>query len=339
MEHKPDSREQTHHLDQDKGVEWFFINDKATTRNVPHQDGKIVEFPASATLGEALHELAQNGILSAPVWDGKKYLGFVDVFDLMTLAVGVDVLTHLLPQDYVSKRPKTAKDVEFQKELTLNEALGDGEGFNPWCPVEEGAPLQLVVKLLATKARRVPVLSSSTGRVVQIISQSQIAQILADYVDKAKILDHDQTLTKTGFGLKPVYSVKDTDLARDAFQLMAEKSISSVCVVDSKTGEVVTALSTKDIRLLPKLESVTVSEEKSPFDLTTIQFAQQIRKEEYKTKAACVVVELDSTLLTVLAKLAATKVHRVFVVNGQRQPVGVISVSDVVVALQQAQPQ
>jgi 5'-AMP-activated protein kinase regulatory gamma subunit len=341
-EHRPDQRESQNSVVVGD-TSFFFIQDSATTKDIPFHSSSILEFTKDVTLGKALHSLADHGVLSAPVWDqdAKKYLGFVDVFDLMTLAVGVDVLMHILPDSMLQKKPKSEEDLRFQKEMTLGEMMGDsagGGGFNPWCPVEEGAKFRDVVRLLATKARRVPVLSKTTGKVIQIISQSQVCALLYERVKAGGVLN-DTTPGTTGLGLKPVFSIKDTDQARDAFQLMVDKQVSSVCVVD-ENGEILTAVSTKDIRLLPRLEAAGL-DRNNLLDMNVREFVGLVRRAteiDGKSHAACVTVELNTPLATVLGKLAATKMHRVYVIDPQRRPVGVISVSDVVVALAQIQP-
>jgi len=311
-----------------------------TTKDVPFK-GEILEFNTKVTLGKALHSLADHGVLSAPVWDEEKktYLGFVDVFDLMTLAVGVDVLMHILPESML-KKPRSTEEFAFQKEMTLGEMMKDQpqNAFNPWCPVTEGASFKEVVQLLSSKARRVPVLSKTTGKVIQIISQSQICALLYERVKAGGVLN-DTTPGTSGIGLKPVFSVKDNDQARDAFQLMVDQRVSSVCVVD-ENGEILTAVSTKDIRLLPRLEAAGL-QRNNLLDMNIREFVGLVRRTtelDGKSHAACVTVELNTPLSVVLGKLAATRMHRVFIIDEHRKPVGVVSVSDVVVALEQIQP-
>jgi 5'-AMP-activated protein kinase regulatory gamma subunit len=337
-EHRPDQRETLKRTVSDE-TSFFFIQDSANTKDIPFS-GEILEFDTKVTLGKALHSLADHGVLSAPVWDAekKKYLGFVDVFDLMTLAVGVDVLMHILP-DSVVKKPR-AEDLRFQKEMTLGEMMEDqpDSSFNPWCPVEEGAKFKDVIRLLASQARRVPVLSKTTGKVIQIISQSQVCHLLYERVKAGGVLT-DATPGTSGLGVKPVFSVKDSDQARDAFQLMVDKRVSSVAIVD-ENGEILTAISTKDIRLLPRLEAAGL-ERNNLLDMNVREFVGLVRRVtevDGKSRAACVTVELNTPLSVVLGKLAATKMHRVYVIDEHRKPMGVISVSDVVVALAQVQP-
>lgn len=252
----------------------------------------------------------------------------------MSLAVGVDILMQVLPGEMV----KRSRSDESLQELTLEEMLDGSSGFCPWIPVEEGCPFRVVVRLLATKARRIPVISKTTGRVIQIISQSQITALLYERVQAGKVLT-DSSPGSTGFGVKPVFCVSDSAPAREAFQVMVEKSVSSVCVVD-EDGAIVTALSTKDIRLLPRLESAGL-ERANLLDKTVREFVALVRmvsERDGKTHAAAVTVELNTPLVQVLGKLAATKMHRVYIQDEHRKPVGVVSVSDVLVSLEQIQP-
>jgi len=75
----------------------------------------------------------------------------------MSVTVGLDLLVQLFPAGVLdtSKKPKSEDSTP-----TLAEMFEDGaSASSPWCPVEEGVPFKVVLKLLATKARRVPVLS------------------------------------------------------------------------------------------------------------------------------------------------------------------------------------
>ncbi|KAH9252913.1 hypothetical protein BASA81_009069 [Batrachochytrium salamandrivorans] len=336
MSHRSDAHDKVTSSASTEVGEVFYIESSSTTRDVAFAAKKVVEFPSTMTLGTALRSLADNQILSAPVWDetNKRYLGFVDVFDLLTLAVGVDVIAQLIPR---VKDGEVAKDVEFDAGLTLKDLFEDNgaQPANAWVPVQEGSKLRDVVRILATKAKRVPVLGPN-GRVVQIISQSQITELINKFEAFADLLSKS-TLAQTGFGLKPVLTVKATDPARLAFQIMVENNVSSVCVVDEETGQVLTALSTKDIRLLPRIENAALVDA-NLLSLSCQEFVARIRQLNLTTTmAACAVVDLGSNLHVVLGKLAASRLHRVYVVDAERKPVGVISVSDVVVALQSVQ--
>jgi len=129
-------------------------------------------------------------------------------------------------------------------------------------------------------------------------------------------------------GIKSVFTVKESDQARDAFQLMVEKGVSSVCVLDDE-DKILTAVSTKDIRLLPRLESAGL-DRNNLLDLSVREFVALVRRTteiDGKSRAACVTVEVNTPLIHVLGKLAATHMHRVYIQDANRKPVGVISLA------------
>ena len=178
--------------------------------------------------------------------------------------------------------------------------------------------------------------SQTTGRVIQIISQSAVVQLLHERLKNDVLPD---TPMNSGVGIKEVFSVSENDKAREAFEMMVEKNISAVAVLDTD-GELLSCISTKDIRVLPRIESAGL-EGTNPLDLTAREFVSLVRRmleKDGKTHAACVTVPANASLSLVLGKMAVTKVHRVFIVDDNHKAVGVISSSDVLYVLQQAQP-
>jgi len=333
LQHRPDLHD---HL-APPGSEvnsYIKVSDVATTDNFP-QEHPVYEFTSKTTINEALHGLAEHNYLSAPVWDeeSKKYLGFVDVCDLLAVSVSLDSLVHLLPVGMLTS-PKKSK---ANTSPALAEIFESGSSpSSPWCPVEEGTPMKVVLKLLATKARRVPVLSKTTGRVKQIISQSAVVALLHERLKSDVLPD---TPMNSGVGIKEVLGVSENDKARDAFEMMVEKNISAVAVFDAD-GALLSCISTKDIRVLPRIESAGL-DGVNPLDLTAREFVSMVRlatEKDGKTHAACVAVPVDSSLSVVLGKMAVTKVHRVFIVHQDHRAVGVISASDIIFILNNAQP-
>lgn len=340
--HREDSFDEVASIKHVSGPAFFFVSDAATTQDFPPPPRPVLEFDADENMNAALRELAMAQVLSAPVWDSKanRYLGFVDVFDLATLAVGVDIISHLIPGNLLLHHKKQRNEEIKLRTIFTKEPGEKDDTFCKWTPVYEGEKLKTVLALLASETRRVPILSKTTGRVVNIISQSAVVHELYERIRSEGIVLSDTPLS-SGIGLKKVCTVTTEDTARTAFQAMVENRISAVGIVDPESGELITALSSKDIRLLPHVESAGL-ESRNPFDLSSREFVSLIRRvteTDGKAHAACVVVGEDQPLSLVIGKLAATKMHRVFVVDKQKKPVGVISVSDVIFALQQIQPQ
>jgi len=244
----------------------------ATAADFPFE-GKVIEIPATATIDEALKILVKHGILSAPVYDekNKKYLGFFDISDVLALIYGVDLLRHLFP---ISQLREQTVDIHGLKlDLSYsNDAKGtdlpvssmmqvDGHTA-PWWPVSPQSTLLDVVKRLAAKVdppwsacRRVPVINPATGKVIKIISQSEmVSQVFHNVVDhNATEPLFIQTPRTHKIGLCAIHTIQHSDIARKAFEIIINYRVSAVPVI-GESGGMVAAITNKDIFLLTKMK-------------------------------------------------------------------------------------
>jgi CBS domain containing-hemolysin-like protein len=72
-----------------------------------------------------------------------------------------------------------------------------------------------------------------------------------------------------------------------------------------------------------------------------MQFLNMIRQESLRATVPVLVCEESSTLGSVVAKLAATREHRIFVIDNNKsfKPIKVISLSDILAAIVAEAPQ
>jgi len=247
-------------------------------------------------------------------------------------------------------------------------SLFQGEGGqcndrdHSWNPITDDAPMSQVIFLLATSTRRVPVIDPETKRVTKILSQSLITQVIHEAL-KAKEAQGDtlpdlfnKTLRNSGgFGVRPVLSVDaEANITSDAFHMIIENGVSAVTVLSE--GKILSSITTKDIRLFGSTEEAALQRlaaeqtkrdvnagrdleaEQNPkehlalMDLTCgdfVSMVEQTAASSRSTRAPAVVVNMDMTIRKIIARMAVTKKHRVFVVDENRVPIGVISVSDI----------
>ena len=66
---------------------------------------------------------------------------------------------------------------------------------------------------------------------------------------------------------------------------------------------------------------------------TVLDFVSNVRQASVRDMIAAVVARPDDTLAHVIGRLAACKVHRVYVVDDRRRPVGVVSLKDILARL------
>jgi len=115
----------------------------------------------------------------------------------------------------------------------------------------------------------------------------------------------------------PVTSVPSTITVRDGLEVIYKNNLNAVAVVDEE-GKLVETLSASDLRGLTAETVGTIEQPITSFF---------VEKREQQT------VTEEATLNQIIKKCVAHQVHRVWVVNSDYQPIGVVSFSDVISAL------
>lgn len=133
-----------------------------------------------------------------------------------------------------------------------------------------------------------------------------------------------QTLDDVGLARKPVYSISATDPALLAFERMAQHKLSGLAVV-GEDGRIVCSISAADVRFLVHMDKFQLV---GMDVLTLVSTCRQMDTARMgKTMAPLIVVTPTTQLGMTLAKLGATRVHRLYVVAGGL--VGVVSLKDI----------
>lgn len=283
---------------------------------------------------------------------------------LLTLTQKVnDALSISYDIDLVSQARGTSKSEAKQNMSTS--AVQVFEVFNknnrirnidvPWVAVGPLAPMREVIKVLATtKTRRVPVVDQTTGKTIKIISQSdvcrQLYQIAASTRESEWPAMFTQTPRSTGLGMHPVTTIRADQEAREAFRLMIDEDITCVGVVD-ETDKAIGCISNRDIHIItkgmaqpkkpvPSFAAPTarsrkfsiassVMGERDYFGMLAMVFVNEVQNSERRKQAQLCTASPDSTFKQILDKLTNTGQHRVFLVDEQGKPEGLISVSDI----------
>jgi len=230
----------------------------------------------------------------------------------------------------------------------------------PWIPVGTLVPMREVLPILATgTARRVPVVDTNTGKVVKIISQMDVVRQLQLQAGAQRERDWPELLKKTpaetGVGMKPVVTISEDDEARDAFRRMIDDNVSCVGVTDDQ-GQLVGCISNKDIHVVmrgmqksaPAKVSAPMMAQQSKgkgrfsiaasmtsrdfFGMLAMMFVGEVRRETEsngRTHVAVCEVQPEATFKEIIDKICATGHHRVFLVDEEHRPVGLVSVADI----------
>eukprot|EP00035_Acanthoeca_spectabilis_P005500 m.114435 g.114435 ORF g.114435 m.114435 type:complete len:396 (-) comp13053_c0_seq1:5318-6505(-) len=288
----------------------------------------ILTLKSSENPREAYKKLAARNVRSAPVFDErtKRYIGFLDIRDLIAFIVYENSEADL--RAAVDAKGDTTQFIDRlltagaqMYDLPLEgvslSSLARRHGFR--C-VGSDATLDDVAKLLVHKGcHRVPVMNME-GEIVNIISQSSIIKFLDSNNERLGALGR-HTIAQSMCGTSPVLSVKATDSVLDAFKLMAVNDITGVAIVDD-SGELIANTSATDLKLFLQNPSVSLG-------ISVLEFTSKVRQLDLKAVYPAMGVKPSDTLAHVLGKLAAAKVHRLFVVDNKRAT-SVVSLTDII---------
>lgn len=290
-------------------------------------EAEIIKATAKEHCPEVLARLADAQIQSLPVWDEEKadYIGLVDVMDFVATVCMMNNAKEFI--EALAHREITWKEF-FEREQTVfaDQEIGEmcnASGRNPWCPVHESLPLHSVMDVFGkdVNVHRVPVVNDD-GKVVGLIAQSKIIAFLRrelgayEEVSQRKVSDvWDKTR-------EPV-CVNANDPTFKAFQTIINQNVNGACVVDDE-GVLVGALSASDIK--GSMQNAMLF---SGLRLPVREYLAAAHNESLKP-VSCTT---SSTILSVLEQLDDHHIHRVFVVDEQSKPIGVLSLCDVITFL------
>eukprot|EP01130_Rhizamoeba_saxonica_P012431 TRINITY_DN5242_c0_g1_i1.p1 TRINITY_DN5242_c0_g1~~TRINITY_DN5242_c0_g1_i1.p1 ORF type:complete len:321 (-),score=70.83 TRINITY_DN5242_c0_g1_i1:61-1023(-) len=285
------------------------INDIVSTN-----DKRLVQALISMNVAEVNNLLLENRILSVPVYNPgrSRYEGFIDILDIM----------HYFLDNLNEDATNHEEAMDSFQSIECNE-ICDFSNRNPFYSVEENAPLRIVLALISRwRVHRIPVISKD-GLLVNILTQSRIVRFLHNHIQKFKI--REQTVEELGF-LKETYSVKLEDVTYEAFNKMREHKISALAVVDND-GKIVDVISSSDIKSLFGEDIALTKYLKKPVST----FLQELSK--IKERPDTVITLKAHNLGTDISETFFTyPIHRIYVVDDENYPIGVISMTDYVEA-------
>jgi len=266
------------------------------------------------TISEVFKILIDNFILSVPLLDvtTKKYVAFIDIFDI--LAYVVEVLNLPIEND------SWMMSSQFQTTSCI--VLPNRSQRNPWQIVSEEAPLQSAISILAQSgAHRLAVIDSQ-GRFSSIITQSRIVRFLANRsMELGSLGDQEvRNLPLMSTNLVTIYSY---ERLLDSFLKIYNYNISCVGVIDEE-GKLIGNISITDFKDIGFSAGMF-----QKMFITNSQFLN--RKIEGQDLPHLIWCYPKTSLRDVLFKLRVNGIHRVYIVDSEDTmfPEGVITMTDI----------
>jgi len=277
--------------------------------------------------------LVKHNFLSCPVIlkEEAKYYGFIDLVDIVKY-----IIHHFGPSNILGKEKDFWDLVEEEKTFSTK-TVADVMTYplsrrNPFHPVTEGYSALAVLEPLAREEalHRVPVVDQDR-QMFNLVTQFQVVTFLRKHLDLlGDKKDKPLKLCKNVF--KDVISVSEDSVAIEAFNLMVDKNISGLAILD-KDARLHGVLSLSDIKL--------ISYDARLFwrlQQTVKNFVVKLKQEwdaKHERPRTVVMATPENTIAEVITMLADNKVHRIFMVDDvkSKKLVGVVSLKDLLLEI------
>jgi len=264
--------------------------------------------------------LIRHNFHSVPVLlkSSDKYYGIIDLHDISSFVLnffGKEELSTI--EDFW----KHVENTDKLKNVTVNDVMQSPlTRENTFKPVTSGYSLHFSFELMAREPslHRIPVVTRDR-KLVNMLTQSRLVQF---FHENKSILGNraSKPISLLGCSTNGVISVKETQTTVDAFTLMQSHNITAVGVVDDK-GKLTGVISDTDLK--------SISEDGSLF-YKLHQDAKTFVKHIEQKRGGVITVKAGDNFGHVIDTLCNKHVHRVFVVNEQNKPTGVISLKDII---------
>mmetsp|Transcript_24448 Transcript_24448/g.34270 ORF Transcript_24448/g.34270 Transcript_24448/m.34270 type:complete len:334 (+) Transcript_24448:57-1058(+) len=277
-------------------------------------DQKIILVNKDDPATDAFKKISEHKILSVPVYDPSKqvFIGFIDVLDMV---------------HYVIETAEAADLRTFSQLLTSSQQLEkescgeivDVSGRNPYYPIDENAYLSVAVKMLVDqKAHRLPVVDSR-GNLITILTQSHVVRLIWNHMHKFSV--YNKSLAELHLAFKDVYTIGKSKKVIEAFQVIRSKGVSGIAVVN-KHGKLIGNISASDLKQIGSNSDLL-----HHLFVSTKDYLKYFLGVDRIPKPYC--VQPSATLEEALGLIIKTRAHRIYVVDEERHPIGVISLTDI----------
>ena len=169
--------------------------------------------------------------------------------------------------------------------------------------------------------------TDETEKVKAVLSQSTLIHYLASHKQVLGSIG-EKTIKELGIVQCPAVSVSDTTPVVDALEKMSEFGISSIAVVDSGK-HIVGNISMADIKYIFKHGHYSKLWTTAS-NFVSLVLRQQGLENDGKDRFPVFECTEDATLLSVIQKIVATHVHRIWIVDEHREIKGVVSLTDII---------
>jgi len=267
----------------------------------------------NTTVEECLNLLGSKNILSVPVFDRSKkdWIGIIDVYQIMTYIAFVLCKDDTVTLESVLDKVRLSRPISDLLGMTGKK---ENDNIKSLWVLPVHAPLLKVMEYLGKGIYRILITDSNIPP--RLVTQTDMIRFIHKHWDQFD--DFKNTSLKDTSYIKPVHTIQEKKLAIYGFQLMGIKEVNAVAVVNA-SGRIVENLSDSDLRdfTRDKFDNLFVS---------TTEFLSRTHGGKSRKPVVC---SYRDNLKKAVDSIVNEKVHRVWIVDGNLKPVGVVSMTDI----------
>ncbi|NXP21141.1 AAKG3 kinase, partial [Scytalopus superciliaris] len=276
---------------------------------------KLVVFDISLEIKKAFVALVTNGVRAAPLWDSKtqSFVGMLTITDF------INILHRYYRSPLVQIYEVEEHKIETWREVYLQGSLKPLVYISP-----SNSLFDAVYSLIKHKIHRLPVIEPISGNVLHILTHKRILKFLHIF---GSTLPKPHFLKKTVQELcigtfRDLAVVPETAPIYTALEIFVDRRVSALPVIND-AGQVVGLYSRFDVIHLAAQKTY------NNLDITV--------REALRQRSICLEGVLTcyphEPMEDVIDRIANAQVHRLVLVDENRYPLGIISLSDILQAL------
>lgn len=282
------------------------------------KSAKVIIFDTQFYVKKTFPTLISHGIRSAPLWDANKKM----LVGMITVTDFIRILLHLDAGNL------SVEDLERHKLHNWRKILRPTR--KPLCSVAPWQSLHDAINLLHKhRVHRLLMIDPTSGDVLYILSHKRILRFLFVYLNEfPELTFFHKTLVELKIGtFEDITSATDDTPIKTAFQLLLEKDISALPVLD-ENGTL--------LDVYAKYEVLNLVSDKLYSNLLLTVGEVRNRKKDWEEKLQkC---RSSITLYEALEVIVRTESHRLLLVDKDDKLIGIVSLSDILVYLNRIIP-
>jgi len=309
----------------------------------PNEFGLVVITHDNSTIGELLEKMLEHRIMALPIihHETNKPLYVISMQHVMHYFLQVFQEGDFKSDFWHSLQRKLRPDKAAN---FVNAKIADVIGkinltTDPLYTLGKDSKMYDVLKLMVEKRAHRVLINNADGELVNLITQSRILQLINVMVNqvpqaemniKALYLYHSRKLI----------TISENKPAFEAFKLMEEKNVSGLPVVNEK-GALVGNISINDLKLigydakywsllsLPIKDYFKAIDEHAATTHLRSHALQLLHHNKEKDKPVVLKIKADHMFAYVISLINLYRVHRLYVVDDNDIPIGVVTLSDI----------